>query len=218
MAPARGGATTAFRLLTGVAFTVLVMRVGAWAFASVHLKNVAGGAFFVGSLVGGARARRATEGKPGKPLPWAIAALSLSALVGWAIAGLVWSGIFLFFPLFNRDRLRVGDLVAGTWVVHAPRKVLDVDLAATPTDFEIVFTTAALDAYGIKELSVLEDVLRRSDPDTMKAVAARIRNKIGFVGNVPDAAFLRAYYKGLRGRLEGRLLFGRRRKDKYDTV
>ena len=26
---------------------------------------------------------------------------------------LLWSGIFLFFPLFNRDRLRVGDLVAG---------------------------------------------------------------------------------------------------------
>lgn len=135
-----------------------------------------------------------------------------------AIAGLVWSGIFLFFPLFNRDRLRVGDLVAGTWVVRAPRKVLDVDLAAVPTDFEIAFTTAALDAYGIKELSVLEDVLRKADPETMKAVANRIRKKIDFVGNVPDAAFLRGYYKGLRGRLEGRLLFGRRRKDKFDTA
>src|SRR5205085_8175431 len=30
------------------------------------------------------------------------------------IFALLWSGIFLFFPLFNRDRLRVGDLVAGT--------------------------------------------------------------------------------------------------------
>ena len=34
------------------------------------------------------------------------------------IFALVWSGIFLFFPLLNRDRLRVGDLVAGTWVVQ----------------------------------------------------------------------------------------------------
>jgi uncharacterized RDD family membrane protein YckC len=135
-----------------------------------------------------------------------------------AAAGLIWSGIFLFFPLFNRDRLRVGDLVAGTWVVRVPRRVLDVDLAAVPTDFEIAFTIVALDAYGIKELSVLEDVLRRADPETMKAVASRIKKKIAFVGNVPDAAFLRAYYKGLRGRLEGRMLFGRRRKDKYDTA
>ncbi|MEJ8629956.1 RDD family protein [Sphingomonas sp. I4] len=31
---------------------------------------------------------------------------------------LSWTGIFLFFPLFNRDRLRIGDLVAGTWVVQ----------------------------------------------------------------------------------------------------
>lgn len=135
-----------------------------------------------------------------------------------AIAGLVWSGIFLFFPLFNRDRLRVGDLVAGTWVVRSPRRMLDVDLAAAVTDIEVVFTTAQLDAYGIKELSVLEDVLRRSDLETMKAVAGRIRKKTDFVGNVPDAVFLRAYYKGLRGKLESRLLFGRRRKDKHDTA
>jgi uncharacterized RDD family membrane protein YckC len=135
-----------------------------------------------------------------------------------AIAGLVWSGIFLFFPLFNRDRLRVGDLVAGTWVVRSPRRMLDVDLAAAVTDIEVVFTTAQLDAYGIKELSVLEDVLRRSDLETMKAVASRIKKKTDFVGNVPDAVFLRAYYKGLRGRLESRLLFGRRRKDKHDTA
>jgi uncharacterized RDD family membrane protein YckC len=135
-----------------------------------------------------------------------------------AIAGLVWSGIFLFFPLFNRDRLRVGDLVAGTWVVRSPRRMLDVDLAAAVTDIEVVFTTAQLDAYGIKELSGLEDVLRRSDLETMKAVASRIKKKTDFVGNVPDAVFLRAYYKGLRGRLESRLLFGRRRKDKHDTA
>ncbi|MDB5692314.1 MAG: hypothetical protein JWO81_1377, partial [Alphaproteobacteria bacterium] len=44
---------------------------------------------------------------------------------------LLWSGIFLFFPLFNRDRLRVGDLVAGTWVVRAVGGALGADLAAS---------------------------------------------------------------------------------------
>ena len=38
------------------------------------------------------------------------------------IFALVWSGIFLFFPLLNRDRLRVGDLVAGTWVVRTEKR------------------------------------------------------------------------------------------------
>src|SRR4051812_3232492 len=37
---------------------------------------------------------------------------------------LIWSGIFLFFPLFNRDRLRIGDLIAGTWVVRTVRASL----------------------------------------------------------------------------------------------
>ncbi|WP_174293438.1 RDD family protein, partial [Sphingomonas bacterium] len=43
-----------------------------------------------------------------------------------------WSGIFLFFPLFNRDRLRLGDIVAGTWVVRDARQRLAADLAAQP--------------------------------------------------------------------------------------
>ena len=44
---------------------------------------------------------------------------------------LVWSGIFLFFPLFNRDRLRVGDLVAGTWVVRTAMPKLAEDLVGS---------------------------------------------------------------------------------------
>ena len=133
-----------------------------------------------------------------------------------SIVGLVWCGIFLFFPLFNRDRLRVGDLVGGTWVVVAPKRVLDTELSAG--DSRLVFSEAALDAYGIKELSILENVLRRRDPATMEAVAARIRKKIGYQLNVPDGEFLSAYYIALRGRLETRLLFGRRRRDKYEPV
>lgn len=149
------------------------------------------------------------------PLYFALAgARGVDAWIG--IVGLIWCGVFLFFPLFNRDRLRVGDLVGGTWVVVAPKRVLDADLSAG--DSRLVFSEAALDAYGIKELNILENVLRRRDPATMEAVATRIRKKIGYQPTVPDGEFLSAYYIALRGRLETRLLFGRRRRDKYEPV
>jgi uncharacterized RDD family membrane protein YckC len=141
-------------------------------------------------------------------------ASDIDAWIG--IVGLIWCGIFLFFPLFNRDRLRVGDLVGGTCVVVAPQRVLSPDLAAP--EARLVFSEAALDAYGIKELNILEDVLRRKDAETMRAVAERIRRKIGFDIPVPEAEFLSAYYIALRGRLETRLLFGKRRRDKYEKV
>src|SRR5215831_5365832 len=97
---------------------------------------------------------------------------------GWgALAGMVWCAIFVFFPLFNRDRLRVGDFVAGTWVIKAPKRALELDLAAGEKASEYSFSRAEVDVYGVKELSVLEDVLRRKDPATMSAVAARIRAK-----------------------------------------
>jgi uncharacterized RDD family membrane protein YckC len=141
----------------------------------------------------------------------------------WLILlGAVWSGVFLLFPLFNRDRLRAGDLIAGTMVVKTPRKVLRPDLAEDgamrlngPG-----FTQAQLDAYGVKELHVLEEVLRGGDRRTMAAVARRIRTKIGWPEPAveTDADFLAAYYAGLRGRLEARLLFGKRRKDKFDVT
>jgi uncharacterized RDD family membrane protein YckC len=51
---------------------------------------------------------------------------------GWAfIVASLWTLIFLLLPLFNRDRLRAGDLVGGTWVVMQPKPVLLPDLAAT---------------------------------------------------------------------------------------
>ena len=53
---------------------------------------------------------------------------------------------------------------------------------------------------------------------TMAAVAERIRTKIGWTPGPAenDADFLSAYYAALRGRLETRLLFGKRKKDKFD--
>jgi hypothetical protein len=143
-----------------------------------------------------------------------------------SLAGLAWCGVFAFFPLFNRDRLRIGDLVAGTWVVKTPKRALDAELGQrgtlreqlAPEPVRAVFSDAALDAYGIKELNILEGVLRRKDYSTMGAVAQRIRAKIGFTTPMSDEDFLQAYYVALRGRLETRLLFGKRRKDKYEKV
>ena len=140
---------------------------------------------------------------------------------GWLVLlGVLWTGGFLLFPLFNRDRLRLGDLTAGTMVIQSPRRVLRPDLTTAPGAGGLVFTKAQLDAYGVKELHVLEDVLRQGDRKTLSAVSARIRYKIGWTERleVSDAAFLSAYYAGLRGRLEGQLLFGRRRKDKFDKA
>ncbi len=145
---------------------------------------------------------------------------------GWMnLLASIWAGIFLFFPLFNRDRLRVGDLVAGTWVVKSPRPILAADLVTTDTPehadvfAKFTFTPAQIDKYGIRELHVLEDVLRAKDTDVLADVAMRIRTKIGWVweDGESNTAFLRAYYTALRGRLESKMLMGVRRKDKFDT-
>ena len=149
-----------------------------------------------------------------------LSALASTGTGGWLLLlGLGWTGGFLLFPLFNRDRLRIGDLVAGTLVVQARRRKLQAELAREGHvgGPEIAFSAEQLDAYGVKELQVLEAVLRNNDQATLAAVARRIQAKIGWTGGfVPDRAFLTAYYAGLRGWLEGALLFGRRRRDKHD--
>jgi uncharacterized RDD family membrane protein YckC len=141
---------------------------------------------------------------------------------GLVLLGLIWTGGFALFPLFNRDHLRIGDVVAGTWVVKSPRERLSIDLldAQEAAAGLFGFSAEQAGAYGIKELYVLEDVLRRKDPKTMAAVAERIRTKIGWRREAAEAdeAFLAAYYGALRGRLETRLLFGHRRRDKFDAA
>jgi uncharacterized RDD family membrane protein YckC len=134
--------------------------------------------------------------------------------------GAVWSGVFVLFPLFNRDRLRLGDLAAGTMVVKAPKRVLRPDLADAGPARGLSFTQAQLDAYGVKELHVLEKVLRTGDKRTVAEVGRRIRGKIGWTEelHVSERAFLSAYYAALRGRLESRMLFGHRRRDKFDRA
>jgi hypothetical protein len=51
----------------------------------------------------------------------------------------------------------------------------------------------------------------------MRTVAEKVRERLGWEGTPPpDERFLDAFYAALRGRLERRLLFGRRRADKHD--
>ncbi|WP_432283969.1 RDD family protein [Aminobacter sp. BA135] len=136
------------------------------------------------------------------------------------VFGLVWALIFALFPLFNRDRMRIGDLLAGTWVVEAPKRALAEDLAqrsgSKEDDFQ--FTTAQLDAYGIAELHKLEEVLRGGNQAAQNTVAKAIMDKTGFQHrNVRAKPFLTAYYRQLRAHLERKLLLGKRQVDKHDT-
>jgi len=159
---------------------------------------------------------------------------------GWGrLLAIVWLLVFALMPLFNQDRLRCGDLVAGTLVVKAPAAVLLSDLAAArpevkrpahraseplppPPREEFPFTREQLDIYGIHELQILEDLLRRDDngtldPRLLAEVADKIKRKISWPAEqwqVPARPFLTAFYRAQRGRLEQKLLFGERRERK----
>lgn len=127
-----------------------------------------------------------------------------------------WSGIFLFFPLFNRDRLRVGDLVAGTWVVRNEKAGLAAELVGAAYNPRRTFPPAALNLYGVYELQTLEDVLRHENPDAIITVARAVRMKADLPDDGDDYGFLSDYYAALCAHLEAGLMVGRRRETKYE--
>jgi len=134
-----------------------------------------------------------------------------------AIFALLWSGIFLFFPLMNHDRLRIGDLVGGTWVVRTARTALAADIGATETIARQrrSFSDAALDLYGVYELQTLEEVLRLARPEAIATVAEAVRRKAGIADDGDDMGFLTDYYRALCVRLERGMMLGRRRDNKH---
>lgn len=135
---------------------------------------------------------------------------------GWTVlAGVIWSLTLSLFLLFNRDRMRMGDLIAGTWVVMAQRAKLDSDITTAAEADAMQFSDAELSVYGIFELQELERILRGRDPRAMREVADTIRAKIGRPVAEEDDVFLLSYYRQLKARLERGLLFGKRREDKY---
>ena len=153
---------------------------------------------------------------------------------GWArlLAG-GWAFVFLFMPVFNKDRLRIGDMIAGTRVVMQPKVVLVPDLAeeaiavpfgapaGTKPTATHTFSDAQLGIYGIYELQVLEGVLRTNPGDAshveaVRTVSEKVRQKIRYDGQVvDDEQFLREFYAAQRAHLEQKLLFGQRREDKF---
>ena len=137
-----------------------------------------------------------------------------------AVFGLVWALLFSFFPFFNRDRMRIGDLLAGTWVVEAPKRALAENLSRRRTGTAaraFRFSQAQLDAYGIAELHKLEEVLRGDNDAALQTVAIAIQRKIGWKSRTPPDVrpFLIAYYDDLKAHLERKLLLGNRRADKH---
>jgi uncharacterized RDD family membrane protein YckC len=164
------------------------------------------------------------------PLVFLLVLLVLNAsgeetgLLGWAAAG--WFALFLLMPFFNRDALRAGDIIAGTWVVDTPRTKLAATLStqgaaaakgeSDVTGMRYQFGEAELSVYGEKELQTLERMLREAEPEALQAVHATICRKIGWdPGAGDERAFLEAFYAQLRAKLEGDMRFGKRKADKF---
>jgi uncharacterized RDD family membrane protein YckC len=145
--------------------------------------------------------------------------LSLGAGGFERLAILAWLGLFTALPLFNRDRMRGGDFIAGTIVIAIPKRALLADLVESANLYG--FSTPQLAAYGAFELQILEELLRR--PRTAQTmtllteVCGKICTKIGWTAPVPPAeivTFLTEFYTAERAFLERERLYGRHREDK----
>lgn len=159
-------------------------------------------------------------------MPLAFLMFAPSGAAGNAgIAGMIWFLIFMLFPFFNKDALRAGDVIAGTWVLEAPRTKLAEALStqgaaakgsSTITGVRYEFGDEELSIYGEHELQTLERMLRDAQPEALSAVHETICRKIGWdPGAGDERAFLEAFYGQLRAKLEGDMRFGKRKADKF---
>jgi uncharacterized RDD family membrane protein YckC len=143
----------------------------------------------------------------------------------FGVAGLGWFIVIMSIPFFNKDALRAGDIIAGTWVVEAPRTQLADALStqgsvgatsSTVTGTRYEFGEAELGIYGERELQTLERLLRDGNDEALSAVHTTICRKIGWdPGAGDERAFLEAFYGQLRRRLETNMRFGTRKADKH---
>jgi uncharacterized RDD family membrane protein YckC len=131
----------------------------------------------------------------------------------------LWLLFFSALPLINRNRMRGGDLIAGTMLISLPKRTLSIDLVEKTATF--TFTEQQLRAYGAFELQVLEELLRRPDsPDASRVlneVFGKICNRIGWTAPMLPSdtlLFLREFYTAERAFLEREQLYGKARADK----
>jgi uncharacterized RDD family membrane protein YckC len=146
----------------------------------------------------------------------------------WGALLSVWACIMFSAPLLNRDRLRAGDLIGATTVISVPRRILPEDLSLSrraPNDRRYDFDSSRLSVYGVFELQVLEELLRRPvtpENDVLLVdVCSRICKKIGWTERVKEEdvrGFLSEFYASEREELERGQLFGRYREDKWDGI
>jgi uncharacterized RDD family membrane protein YckC len=152
---------------------------------------------------------------------------------GWMVVGAsLWVLILALMPLFNRDRQRVGDLVAGTMVVVSPKGLLLPDLSAAPKTAtgsspapraRYTFTREQLGIYGIYELEVLEKFLRekkKGQREALEVICEKVKRKIGWsreAWDVEPRRFLLDFYAAQRAHLEQKMLFGERKERKKTT-
>jgi uncharacterized RDD family membrane protein YckC len=135
------------------------------------------------------------------------------------LALLSWLGLFTALPLFNRDRMRGGDFIAGTVVIAIPKRMLLADLVESHNRYK--FSSRQLAAYGAFELQILEELLRRPRSAQTAAllaeVCSKICAKIAWPTPIPATevvSFLTEFYSAERAFLERERLFGRHREDK----
>lgn len=131
-----------------------------------------------------------------------------------------WLLLTTSFPLLNKDNMRAGDLLGGTVVIAVPQRVLLDDLAVTRGTFR--FSVDQLQRYGILELHVLEDVLRRPESlhndRLLGDIALKIQRRISWHSQVAPRdtrAFLSDFYTAQRAFLERRKHLGDERADKH---
>lgn len=144
-----------------------------------------------------------------------------NGVVDWSELSIaVWLLFFAALPAINRDRMRGGDLIAGTMVISLANRPLSSDLVERTLQF--AFTPQQLQAYGAFELQVLEELLRRPhSAETLQVldeVCDKICRKIGWSDPLPRrdvTVFLRDFYTAERAYLEREQLYGKAKADKY---
>ena len=140
----------------------------------------------------------------------------------FSLLPVAWVLFVLIFPFTNRDRKRLGDMLAGTVVVRVDKPTLLADIAAREVRLNFTFTPAQLAAYGEFEVQVLQRLLAQDKKTTkdLYPIAKAIVTKIGYRKAVPTAQvqeFLTAFYQAQRKYLEERMLVGKRKANKYDA-